>query len=88
MLPQSVDFLLQDPACVRLVPNNLELTGMMPKAAADALKIGQSVHPELYENSTVFFSDIVGFTILASKSSPLQVSSSVTEQFIRLVLDY
>ncbi|KAI6230046.1 Guanylate cyclase [Aphelenchoides fujianensis] len=54
---------------------------MMPKAAADALKVGQSVNPELYETATVFFSDIVGFTILASKSSPLQIINFLNDVY-------
>ncbi|KAI6230744.1 Guanylate cyclase [Aphelenchoides fujianensis] len=54
---------------------------MMPKAAADALKVGQSVNPELYTEATVFFSDIVGFTILASKSSPLQIINFLNDVY-------
>jgi class 3 adenylate cyclase len=46
---------------------------IMPKAAADKLKVGESVSPEVFEQATVLFSDIVSFTVLASKSTPLQV---------------
>jgi class 3 adenylate cyclase len=46
---------------------------IMPKTAADKLKIGESVAPEVFEQATVLFSDIVSFTVLASKSTPLQV---------------
>ncbi|XP_053376167.1 atrial natriuretic peptide receptor 1-like [Mercenaria mercenaria] len=46
---------------------------MLPRSCADKLKLGENVLPELYEAATVFFSDIVGFTTLASKSSPMQV---------------
>jgi class 3 adenylate cyclase len=46
---------------------------IMPKAAADKLKIGERVEPEVFEQVTVLFSDIVSFTVLASKSTPLQV---------------
>ncbi|KAI6198426.1 Guanylate cyclase [Aphelenchoides besseyi] len=49
------------------------LNRMMPKEAAEKLKLGQSVEPQVYTEATVFFSDIVGFTVLASKSSPLQI---------------
>jgi class 3 adenylate cyclase len=53
---------------------------MMPREAADNLKLGQTVAPEVYESATVFFSDIVSFTVLASKSTPLQVSHSCFTQ--------
>ncbi|XP_060579361.1 atrial natriuretic peptide receptor 1-like [Ruditapes philippinarum] len=46
---------------------------MLPKSCADKLKVGDPLLPEMYESATVFFSDIVGFTTLASKSSPMQV---------------
>ncbi len=38
------------------------------------LKAGQVVKPEFYDQSTIYFSDIVGFTTIAADSSPLQVS--------------
>lgn len=40
---------------------------------ADKLKLGQSVDPELYDSATVFFSDVVSFTTIAAKGTPLQV---------------
>lgn len=43
------------------------------RAVAERLKLGQTVEPELFECVTVFFSDIVSFTMLAGRSTPLQV---------------
>ena len=47
--------------------------GMIPKAVADELKQGRAVGAETFSAATIFFSDIVGFTTLASSSSPMQI---------------
>ncbi|PIO74322.1 adenylate/guanylate cyclase catalytic domain protein, partial [Teladorsagia circumcincta] len=53
--------------------SDLLLYRMLPQQVADHLKLGQAVEPEMYETATVFFSDVVSFTTIAAKGSPLQV---------------
>uniref|UniRef100_A0A1I7T6G5 Guanylate cyclase n=1 Tax=Caenorhabditis tropicalis TaxID=1561998 RepID=A0A1I7T6G5_9PELO len=46
---------------------------MLPRQVADKLKLGQTVEPETFDTVTLFFSDVVSFTTLAGKCTPLQV---------------
>ena len=53
-----------------------------PSLVAEQLKRGESVQPECYDEVSIFFSDIVGFTTIANQSEPLQVR----RQFRTLIL--
>ncbi|CEF62572.1 Atrial natriuretic peptide receptor 1 [Strongyloides ratti] len=52
---------------------DLLLSRMLPPQVSEKLKSGQIVQPELFDSVTIFFCDVVAFTILASKCTPLQV---------------
>ncbi|XP_014680272.1 PREDICTED: atrial natriuretic peptide receptor 2-like, partial [Priapulus caudatus] len=42
-------------------------------SVAEKLKLGKTINPEYFQQVTIFFSDIVGFTKLAAESAPMQV---------------
>ncbi|XP_009675076.2 atrial natriuretic peptide receptor 2 [Struthio camelus] len=49
------------------------LYSMLPKQVADDLRQGKHAQAQSYLSTTIFFSDIVGFTELFSSSTPYQV---------------
>uniref|UniRef100_A0A0K0EG58 Guanylate cyclase n=1 Tax=Strongyloides stercoralis TaxID=6248 RepID=A0A0K0EG58_STRER len=49
------------------------LAQLLPKYVANELKMGRSVPPRIFQETSVMFSDIVEFTKLCSNSTPLQV---------------
>ncbi|XP_029784660.1 retinal guanylyl cyclase 1, partial [Suricata suricatta] len=49
------------------------LTQMLPPSVAEALKTGTPVQPEYFEEVTLYFSDIVGFTTISAMSEPIEV---------------
>uniref|UniRef100_A0A915M913 Guanylate cyclase domain-containing protein n=1 Tax=Meloidogyne javanica TaxID=6303 RepID=A0A915M913_MELJA len=57
------------------------LKNMLPTSVAEDLKAGRPVLPQYYSNTTVLFSDIRGFTRIASTSTPIQVVSFLNDLF-------
>ncbi|CAD5213023.1 unnamed protein product [Bursaphelenchus okinawaensis] len=56
---------------------------LLPLQVAENLKTGHSLAPENYDSATVFFSDVVSFTALAAKSSPLQVVNMLNDLYTK-----
>lgn len=45
----------------------------LSRQVAEKLKLGEPVDPETFDSVTVFFSDVVSFTKIAGRGTPLQV---------------
>ncbi len=54
---------------------------LLPKSVVDMLKQGKQIAPETFTSVTIFFSDIVGFTRIASNASPLQIIVMLNDMY-------
>ncbi|EGD78971.1 L3i88 isoform d [Salpingoeca rosetta] len=59
------------------------LSSILPENVANALASGQVPPAETYENVTVLFSDIVGFTSISSEVPSLEVMDMLHELFLK-----
>eukprot|EP00526_Cylindrotheca_closterium_P001767 CAMPEP_0113659478 /NCGR_PEP_ID=MMETSP0017_2-20120614/32381_1 /TAXON_ID=2856 /ORGANISM="Cylindrotheca closterium" /LENGTH=1078 /DNA_ID=CAMNT_0000574035 /DNA_START=785 /DNA_END=4021 /DNA_ORIENTATION=- /assembly_acc=CAM_ASM_000147 len=54
-----------------------------PRHVADVLRVGGKVEPESHNCVTILFSDIVGFTTIASKVEPIKVSQLLDRLYLK-----
>jgi len=52
------------------------------RSVAEKLKSGLHVDPEVFPEASIYFSDIVSFTTLASESSPMQVVTMLNDLYL------
>ncbi|CAG2118871.1 unnamed protein product, partial [Medioppia subpectinata] len=54
---------------------------MLPIPVANNLRNGRPVLPEMFSDVTIFFSDIIGFTTIASFSEPIEVITILNDLY-------
>jgi len=52
------------------------------RSVAEKLKAGIHVEPELFPDASVYFSDIVSFTTLASECTPMEVVTMLNDLYL------
>ncbi len=57
------------------------LRELLPPSIAEMLTIGQRVDSEVFDNVTIYFSDIVGFTRLSAKASPMEIIAMLNNMY-------
>ena len=58
------------------------------RSVAEDLRLGKTVAPEAFEAVSIYFSDIVSFTKLAARSTPIQVQTLDNRSLIILSINF
>jgi class 3 adenylate cyclase len=59
---------------------------ILPPKVAEAVRKGEQVQPESFDQVTVFFSDVVGFTNICAKVPPIKVVQMLNDLYT--VMDF
>lgn len=49
------------------------------RSVTEALKMGAAVEPEYFDQVTIYFSDILGFTTVAALSEPIEMAGLLSD---------
>ena len=57
------------------------LMELLPSSVAESLKLGKTIDPENFDECSVFFSDVVGFTRISAAGTPMDVIKMLNSMY-------
>lgn len=80
----DIDRLVNERILLEKQRNSLLLSQMLPMKCIETIQAGKCVEPELFKETSIFFSDIEGFTTMAHNNDPMAIFHMLNDLYVTM----